>query len=441
MWREIKDDAEMLVPALLSLDRERHLTLLDSGRSSTNANLLIAGFDPFLLIEQKTDDVLTILDEKLSEFFLPNSNDFLHKFAGGCIATLSYDLGFQFEKSLLPLKPQYDEPDVFFAFYDTFVVHDYSKRKSFIVSCGGNERIKQTYKAINEAVGFAVDEDVPQVNITSNMTRNEYENAVVRIKEYIAAGDIYQANLTQQLSCKLSSNITPEKIFLSLRRRHPAPFSAFIQRRNDTVISASPERFLRVRDKVIEACPIKGTRPRGKNEEEDKRLREELLNSEKDRAENIMIVDLLRNDIGRVCEYGSVIVDELCALHEHPSLFHLVSKVRGRLKENVSVSELLRATFPCGSITGAPKIRAMEIIAENEPTPRGLSMGAIGYFSFNGSLDLNVAIRTMIVRDGVAKFNVGGGIVADSEPADEYEESLLKAKALMNALNAKFNAG
>jgi para-aminobenzoate synthetase component 1 len=435
---EIEDDAETLVYALLSLDTERRLTLLDSGRNSKNANLLIAGFDPFLLFEKNSNDALTVLDEKLKEFFLPNSNEFPYKFAGGCIATLSYDLGFDLEESLSSLKRQDDEPDAFFAFYDTFVVHDYSNSKSFIVSCGGDERIKQTHEAINKATRFALEEDMPQTNITSNFTRNEYENAVARIKEYIAAGDIYQANLTQQLSCKLSSNITPQQIFSRLRRQHPAPFGAFVQRRNDTVISASPERFLRVRDRIVEGCPIKGTRPRGKNEEEDKRLREELLQSEKDRAENVMIVDLLRNDIGRVCEFGSVVVDELCALHEHPTLFHLVSKVRGTLKDKVSAGDLLRATFPCGSITGAPKIRAMEIIAETEPTPRGLSMGAIGYFSFNGSLDLNVAIRTMVLRDGVAKFNVGGGIVAESEPANEYEESLVKAKALTNALNAKW---
>jgi anthranilate/para-aminobenzoate synthase component I len=205
------------------------------------------------------------------------------------------------------------------------------------------------------------------------------------------------------------------------------------------VVSISPERFLRVepQTKLVEAWPIKGTRRRGVDEQEDALLRRELLSSEKDRAENVMIVDLLRNDLGRVCHYGSVEVAELCRLEEHPTLFHLVSKVRGALRDEVTAGELLRACFPCGSITGAPKIRAMEIIDEVETAPRGLSMGAIGYFGFDGSLDLSVAIRTMTVRERVARFNVGGGIVADSDPALEYEESLIKARALLRALGVK----
>ena len=266
--------------------------------------------------------------------------------------------------------------------------------------------------------------------------------AVRRIKELIAAGDIYQANLTQQFTVKLADNcFEPEQIFLRLRRDHPAAFAAFIRRREDDVISASPERFLRVQfdqdARRVEAWPIKGTRPRGRNSAEDARLRSELQRSEKDRAENVMIVDLMRNDLGRVCQYGSIEVPELFSVQEHPTLFHLVSKVQGRLRDDVTAGALLRAAFPCGSITGAPKIRAMEIIDEIEGLPRGLSMGAIGYFTFTGTLDLNVAIRTMTVRDRAARFNVGGGIVADSDPALEYEESLIKARALFNALGVE----
>lgn len=476
---EIDFAADKIIEALLLFDEEHYVTILDSGKTDgKGAKLLIAGFDPFLLIESKnsrysinnirqgsieyfTGDVLKILDEKLSELFLGNSNGFPQRFAGGCVATLSYDLGFQFEESIYPCysKRKHDEPDAYFAIYDTFIVHDYSKGKSFIVSCNSHERIEQIEEQLNEkfqsisadSKNVIYESDsfftstVVDKGIKSNLTRVEYEKAVDIIKEYIASGDIYQANLTQQMTYELPKNITTEKIFKRLRHIHPAPFSAYIQRQNDTVISASPERFLYVRDvgegKIVEAYPIKGTRPRGNNSVEDKQLREELLRSEKDRAENIMIVDLLRNDIGKVCEYGSVIVEELCALHEHPSLFHLVSKVRGKLRENVKVSDLLRATFPCGSITGAPKIRAMEIIDEIETTPRGLSMGAIGYFSFSGSLDLNVAIRTMVIRDNIARFNVGGGIVADSVPTNEYDESLVKATALRKALNAKISVG
>lgn len=271
------------------------------------------------------------------------------------------------------------------------------------------------------------------------MTRAEYLAAIRRIKEHIAAGDIYQANLTQRLSCSLAQGTGPETVFLRLRRDHPAPFAAFIRRGPGAIVSASPERFLRVERKgngrCVEAWPIKGTRARGRSPDEDLALRAELEQSEKERAENVMIVDLLRNDLGRVCRYGSVQVRELCAVEEHPTLFHLVSRVEGVLREEVTAGQLLRAAFPCGSVTGAPKIRAMEIIEEVETTPRGLSMGALGYFAFDGSLDLSVAIRTMIVGPGgIVRFNVGGGIVADSVPELEYEESLLKASALLNAL-------
>jgi para-aminobenzoate synthetase component 1 len=332
------------------------------------------------------------------------------------------------------------------AFYDAVVVHDYQEWSTSIVSAAGERRLKETLEALNESLaGAPQDWDAGTVSppvIESNLTRDEYLAAVEGIKEHIAAGDIYQANLTQQFTCQLAPETRPEAVFRRLRRDHPASFAAFIRRRDDVVVSASPERFLRVTPsgggaRTIEAWPIKGTRPRGRNATEDALLRAELLRSEKDRAENVMIVDLMRNDLGRVCRYGSVEVSELCALEEHPTLFHLVSRVRGELREGVTAGALLRAAFPCGSITGAPKIRAMEIINGAETAPRGLSMGAVGYFSAGGSLDLNVAIRTMTIRDSVARFNVGGGVVADSCPALEYEESLLKARALVRALGGK----
>ncbi|MDQ1557801.1 MAG: para-aminobenzoate synthetase component, partial [Pyrinomonadaceae bacterium] len=257
----------------------------------------------------------------------------------------------------------------------------------------------------------------------------------------------YQANLTQQFTCPLAEGDTAERVFRRLRRAHPASFAAFLRRREDTVISASPERFLRVApderdgERRVEAWPIKGTRARGETAEEDARLKRELRHSAKDAAENVMIVDLLRNDLGRVCRYGTIEVGALCEVQEHPTLFHLVSKVRGLLRPEVSAGELLRATYPCGSITGAPKLRAMEIIDDCERAPRGLSMGALGYFSFDGRVDLSVAIRTLTLRDRLARFNVGGGIVAESDPEAEYLESLVKARALLGALGARVSAG
>jgi para-aminobenzoate synthetase component 1 len=289
---------------------------------------------------------------------------------------------------------------------------------------------------------FEVASAADDARTVSNFSREEYIAAIEIIKEYIRDGDTYQTNLTQQFTVSLPNGLRSVDIFCRLRRDHPAPFSAFFRRENSTVVSASPERFFRLdKSNIISASPIKGTRPRGDTPGLDAELRSELLLSEKDRAENTMIVDLLRNDLGRVCDYGSVNVEKLCDIEEHPTLFHLVSTISGKLRGGVRMSDILRALFPCGSITGAPKISTMQIIDEIETASRGLSMGAIGYSipkdGFDGlesGIDTSVAIRTMVIKDQTAIFNVGGGIVIDSDPAAEYDESLLKAKALLNAL-------
>jgi para-aminobenzoate synthetase component I len=461
---EIPFSSDDLLRALLSLSPQRRLSLLDScGARDSSARFLIAGFDPFEIVEARgiemrrtsrgasheritNSNALDALDEQLAEYRVPPLLKEHLPAAGACITTFSYELVHSLERLRLKSAPHIsNEPDVVLAFYDTLVIHDYRSGTTRLVTVGDAGRLSETCEALTESLASNVENleaARPVVHdLISNFTRDEYLAAVDEIKEYIAAGDIYQANLTQQFSCTLSPESKPEDVFLRLRRDHPASFAAFIRRREDVVVSASPERFLRVKTlddaRVVEAWPIKGTRPRGRNMEEDAKLRAELLMSEKDRAENTMIVDLLRNDLGRVCRYGSVEVTELCALEEHPTLFHLVSKVKGVLPGSVAAGDLLRAAFPCGSITGAPKIRAMEIINEIETRPRGLSMGAIGYFSFDGSLDLNVAIRTMVIRDRTARFNVGGGIVADSCPALEYEESLVKARALLRALGVE----
>ena len=458
--RALSLSAEELLQSLLNLDPSRRVSILDScGARPPDARFLIAGFDPVEIIESKGDririsrpregrteilkgDVLEILDQRLESLRLAPQPHI--PVAGACIASFSYDLARRFNRLRLKKQPPdtSQEPDAVLAFYDRLVVHDYLLGTTQLISVAADEESCEL--SLRAAAGCASQSSPSEdahasLRAVSNFTRDEYISAVDRIKEHIAAGDIYQANLTQQLSVPLL-NEQPENIFLRLRSENPASFAVFIRRGDDLVISASPERFLRVRveqtGRMVEAWPIKGTRPRGDNPLEDARLRAELLASEKDRAENIMIVDLLRNDLGRVCRYGSVNVPELFTIQEHPTLFHLVSKVEGRLCEEVTAGSLLRATFPCGSITGAPKLRAMEILDEIEPSPRALSMGAIGYFSFDGKVDLSVAIRTMTVRDGVARFNVGGGIVADSQPLAEYEESLIKARALLRALNA-----
>ncbi|HTH50685.1 MAG TPA: anthranilate synthase component I family protein, partial [Pyrinomonadaceae bacterium] len=375
------------------------------------------------------------------------------------IFTLSYELGAR-SNDLNPRTS--DEPEIFAITYESLIVHDYETGETRLVGDARNENELVT-RIGTAAAMLEPSAPLPSRKARSTFTRETYVNAVKAIQELVRSGDTYQTNLTQQITIA-GKDMRPQDVFWRLRRDHPAPFAAFMARGDSTVVSASPERFFRVTSDFdvsnrgveplptgglltrsaarIETSPIKGTRRRGETAEEDAELRDDLLTSAKDRAENTMIVDLLRNDLGRVCEYGSVRVDKLCELEEHPTLFHLVSTVSGDLREDVSFADIIRAIFPCGSITGAPKISTMRIIDEIERTPRGLSMGAIGYSipaGFDGLdpvIDLSVAIRTMVFQDGVATFNVGGGITIDSDPDAEYDESLLKAKALLAALNA-----
>jgi para-aminobenzoate synthetase component 1 len=255
---------------------------------------------------------------------------------------------------------------------------------------------------------------------------------VRRAIDYIEAGDCFQVNLSQRLLTP--ARLHPLRLYERLRRRNPAPFAGYLDLGDFVVLSASPERFLRVTDGWVETRPIKGTRPRAHTPAEDEAAAAELLHSAKDRAENVMIVDLLRNDLGRVCRYGSVQVPEVCRLESYPFVHHLVSQVRGRLREDRTPVDLLRAAFPGGSVTGAPKVRAMEIIAELEPTARGAYCGSLGFLGLDGSMDSNLLIRTFTQGRGWLQFPVGGGIVADSTPEAEYEETLHKAAGLLRAL-------
>jgi len=260
-------------------------------------------------------------------------------------------------------------------------------------------------------------------------------DAVARVREYILAGDIFQANLSQRFEARLDES--PWSFYRRLRRRNAAPFAAFLDFPEVTVLSASPERFLRVDSEgLVETRPIKGTRPRGVGPEHDAALGQALTESAKDRAENLMIVDLMRNDLSRVCVPGSVRVQELFALERYVTVHHLVSTVAGRLAPGTDALDLLRATFPGGSITGAPKLRAMEIIAELESSARGVYCGSIGYLSLTGALDTSIAIRTAIARDGQLSFSAGGGIIADSAPEQEYRETLDKARGIIDVLDA-----
>jgi para-aminobenzoate synthetase component 1 len=271
------------------------------------------------------------------------------------------------------------------------------------------------------------------IGLRSTFTHRGYLDAVARVREYIVAGDIFQANLSQRFHAPLGE--PPFELYRRLRTRNPAPFAAYLAFGDVTVLSASPERFLRLdHQRQVETRPIKGTRPRGLAPMHDAALGRALAESEKDRAENVMIVDLLRNDLSRVCRPGTVRVPELFALEQHPTVHHLVSTVIGELEPSADAVDLVRAAFPGGSITGAPKVRAMEIIAELEPTRRGVYCGSIGYLSATGAMDSSIVIRTLVASGGEVYFQAGGGIVADSDPELEYRETLDKVAGLIGVL-------
>lgn len=426
---ELDISADGLVSALLSIAETEPVCILDScGVGNLGSHLLIAGIEPESSISLEDGDPEAILDHL----------DEMARRDLAAVFTLSYDFGLRLN-GIKSFDHDYavSEPDLFLSTFRTLIVHDYNAQRTYL--SGDSSSFPRTRKKLISAVPFRPAAIEPAV-AESNFTKSSYMEAIEKIKERIRSGDTYQTNLTQQFRVELANDLKPADVFYRLRKNNPAPFSAFIQRPGSTVVSSSPERFFHASNGEIRTSPIKGTRPRGTNDADDRRMRDELLASGKDRAENTMIVDLLRNDLGRVCEFGSVHVDDLCVLEEHPTLFHLVSTVSGKLRTNARLSDIFRAVFPCGSITGAPKISTMHIIHEIEPSARGLSMGAIGYFvpgkifGLPPTIDVSVAIRTMVIRDDVATFNVGGGIVIDSDPHSEFAESLTKAKALFVAL-------
>ena len=316
-----------------------------------------------------------------------------------------------------------------FGFYDRPLVHDGSRWVD------ENLGEKDTPLSNLLTPGVSPSDAAPStIPFSPEISRETYLAMVRRAKEYVAAGDIYQVCLAHRFSAPCDDDLWP--LYLSLRDASPAPHAAFLSLGGETILSSSPECFLRLEDQTIMTRPIKGTRPRGSSPTEDARLAEELTSSAKESAELLMITDLERNDLGQVCEFGSVTVSRLLELERHPQVFHLVSTVEGTLRHGVSHVAALNACFPGGSISGAPKKRALEIIRELEPAPRGLFTGAIGYFGFNGQSQFNIAIRTVSARGGRAEFHVGAGITADSDPAQEWEETLHKAAGILKAAGA-----
>ncbi|MBC7230700.1 MAG: aminodeoxychorismate synthase component I [Actinobacteria bacterium] len=411
------------------------------------------GFDPHLVlttrgrrctwwrrgreVRHSEENPFEALRSALSEFRLEEMPPGLPPFLGGGMGYLAYELGRHIEKLPETAVDDLGLPELCFAFYDRVLAHDYREERTWLAAVHPEDPgavLREARLALeSEPPDYPSPHGAREASFVSNFTREEYLEAVRRVKEYILAGDIYQANLSQRFRAPLREH--PWTLYRRLRRLNAAPFAAYFNMVEGQVLSSSPERFLKGTGRRVETRPIKGTRRRSSDPEEDRRLAEELQASAKDRAELSMIVDLERNDLGRVCEYGSVQVEEHAVIEHYATVHHLVSTVVGELHEGRDVVDLLKASFPGGSITGAPKIRSMEIIDELEPTARSVYTGSIGYLGYNGDFDLNIAIRTVIVKGDAAYFQVGGGIVADSVPEDEYQETLDKGKAIFATLS------
>ena len=440
--------------ALRILSRDPYPFLLESGiRVPRLGRYSLLGSDPFLVMTTRGREITLrrgdseetsdgnpfhVLRELLDAYRLPPQEEL--PFTGGAVGYLSYDLGRFVERLPCTTLDDIGLPELYLAFYDTVLIIDHVEERAHIVAVEQNLRGRESAQARTDRLLQRLAEKPPVDLVAStaageiacNFTKAEYMRAVQRAKDYITAGDIFQVNLSRRFETKLA--LPPPELYLRLRDINPAPMAAYLQFDEGAVISASPERFLKVRGRHIETRPIKGTRPRGRTPKEDRALAEELLGSEKDNAELAMIVDLERNDIGRVCSYGSVVVTNPCVLESHPTVHHLVATVEGDLHERHDLVDLLKATFPGGSITGAPKIRAMEIIDELEPTRRSVYTGAVGYLGFDGNADLSIVIRTFLATRGRLYFQAGGGIVADSELEMEYDETTHKARALLEAV-------
>jgi para-aminobenzoate synthetase component 1 len=378
--------------------------------------------DPFTLLQQQLN-LLMPIDEHIDD--LP--------FSGGAIGYFAYDLARRIEK--LPIMSADEEhiPDMAVGIYDWALVVDHQQQKSYLTGfceVAKRDRLHALFSVLpvqTAGSGFQV-----LGAITANMDQAGYTHAFARIKYYLKEGDCYQVNLSQRFAARCHGE--PWLAYLKLRELNAAPFSAYLNLPSVQVLSSSPERFLKLSQGQIETKPIKGTRPRKADALLDQQQIQQLAHSPKDRAENLMIVDLLRNDLGKTCKKGSVSVPKLFAVESYATVHHLVSTVVGELADDQHAVDLLKSCFPGGSITGAPKIRAMEIIEELEPNRRGVYCGAIGYIGFNGNMDTNIAIRTLVHSDDCIRFWAGGGIVNDSVAAEEYQECFDKAAALLALL-------
>ncbi len=385
-------------------------------------------------IELSREDPLVLLRQYL-EFDPAAACDL--PFTGGVLGYFSYDLGRRFERLPAFAEDAEKMPEMAVGIYDWAVVVDHLDKRSWLVAQGRRADTKARW---TELVARFSAEPVERARVpfritaplASNLARERYATAFRRVLDYIHAGDCYQINLAQRFAAPAAGD--PWLAYQALRVINPAPYAAYLNTPHGQILSASPERFLKLERGSVETKPIKGTRPRAGHPRVDAELAAELKASEKDRAENVMIVDLLRNDLSKNCELGSVKVTKLFEVESFATVHHLVSTVTGTLRQGRDALDLLRGCFPGGSITGAPKLRAMHIIEELEPDRRGVYCGAIGYIGCDGNMDLNIAIRTLVYAGGSIRFWAGGGIVADSRLEDEYQETFDKAAAMLKLL-------
>ncbi|MCP3392105.1 aminodeoxychorismate synthase component I [Bradyrhizobium sp. CCGB12] len=448
------------VTAMLRLAHRPHLTFLDSAaRHESLGRYSYLACDPFstyMVMDGQASwdgraikgdpwEMLRALLAKYPQEHRPG----LPPFQCGAAGFLAYDLNRTLERLPAPAFPGQRLPQSILHFYDVILAHDHRDDRCWIVSTGWPEQdpVSRRARAGRRADEFAAHLAGPGRlwngfpgtlgEWRSNFSREGYIAAVQRVIDLIFAGDIFQANVAQRFSARLPTSFDPLGFYCRLRSLNPAPFAALLRYGKLAIASSSPERFLKLDGRQVETRPIKGTMARSADPGEDRRRAEILVASEKDRAENTMIVDLLRNDLSRVCTAHSVEVPTLCQLESYASVHHLVSAVSGELAADQDAVSLLRACFPGGSITGAPKVRAMEIISEIERVAREVYCGAIGFIGFDGHMDTNIAIRTVTISDDLAVFYAGGGVTAMSNPEAEYEETLAKAQRIFDAFRAE----
>ena len=462
VYKEIVADLLTPVSAFLKIaEHSDYAFLLESVEGGEHVGRYsFLGKDPFLIVHardgrtivdrggQTTESdrpFMTTLRELMAGFhspFVPG----LPRFTGGAVGYLGYDAAAWFEPVALQSSDAANQDDAGFMLFDTVLAFDHVRHRILIIANAritGDEDLESLYQFACAKIGFVERElhrglshaelaPAGPLDVSSNVSRDEFEAMVRAAKEYIAAGDIYQVVLSQRFEAGIDAD--PFTVYRALRHVNPSPYMYFLRMGGRSIVGSSPEMLVRVEGRRVETHPIAGTRPRGRNDDEDVRLAEELKRNEKERAEHVMLVDLGRNDVGRVSEYGSVRVPTFMALEKYSHVMHLVSTVEGRLSDQHDRLDALASCFPAGTVSGAPKVRAMEIIAELENRRRGVYAGAVGYLDFAGNLDFCITIRTVVIENGRAFVQAGAGIVADSNPAAEFEETRDKARAVIQAL-------